>query len=99
MISISPVKINIKDARYLCISWDDGSESMLQLVNLRKSCPCASCISEKENKPATYIPLLSSAQLTVKDIKMVGNYAIQITWQDGHDTGIYTFDKLKEGKY
>lgn len=72
---------------------------MLQLSNLRKSCPCASCVAEKENKPLTYIPLLSTAQLTVKDIKMVGNYAIQIMWQDGHDTGIYTFDKLKEGKY
>lgn len=72
---------------------------MLQLSNLRKSCPCASCVAEKENKPSTYIPLLSTAQLTVKDIKMVGNYAIQIVWQDGHDTGIYTFDKLKEGKY
>ncbi len=72
---------------------------MLQLSNLRKSCPCASCVADKENRPATYIPLLSTAQLTVKDIKMVGNYAVQIVWQDGHDTGIYTFDKLKEGKY
>ncbi|NOS85692.1 MAG: DUF971 domain-containing protein [Ignavibacteria bacterium] len=98
-MNISPVKINIKDSRYLCINWDDGSESMLQLANLRKSCPCASCVAEKLNKPATYIPLLASAQLTIKDIKMVGNYAIQLVWQDEHDTGIYTFDKLKEGEY
>lgn len=81
------------------ISWDDGSESLLQLANLRKSCPCANCIAEKLNKPATYIPLLASPQLTLRDIKMVGNYAIQLVWQDGHDSGIYTFDKLKEGKY
>lgn len=98
-MNISPVKINIKDSRYLCISWDDGSESMLQLANLRKSCPCASCLAEKLNKPATYIPLLSTAQNTLKDIKMIGTYAIQLVWQDGHDTGIYTFDKLKEGEY
>lgn len=96
---ISPVKINIKDSRFLCISWDDGCESMLQLVNLRKGCPCASCVAEKLNKPSTYIPLLSSAQLTLKDIKMVGTYAIQLVWQDGHDSGIYTFENLKSGNY
>ncbi len=72
---------------------------MLQLANLRKNCPCANCLAERLNRPETYIPLLASAQLTVKDIKQVGSYAIQLTWQDGHDSGIYTYDKLKEGKY
>ncbi|MBN8586301.1 MAG: DUF971 domain-containing protein [Ignavibacteria bacterium] len=81
------------------IEWDDGSDSLLQLANLRKSCPCANCISEKLNKPATYIPLLASPQLTLKDIRIVGTYAVQLVWQDGHDSGIYTFEKLKENKY
>ncbi|MBZ0201716.1 MAG: DUF971 domain-containing protein [Ignavibacteria bacterium] len=98
-MNFSPVKINIRDSRYLCINWDDGSESMLQLANLRKSCPCASCVAEKLNKPASYIPLLASPQLTIRDIKMVGYYAVQIVWQDGHDSGIYTYEKLREGKY
>ena len=98
-MSAVPNKINIKDKRYLHIEWNDGSESMLLIANLRKSCPCASCLTEKANKASTYIPLLSTAQLTLKDIKAVGTYAIQLTWQDGHDSGIYTYDKLKEGKY
>jgi len=72
---------------------------MLQLANLRKSCPCANCLNDKLNRQETYIPLLSTAQLTVKGIEQVGAYAIRITWQDGHDSGIYTYDKLKEGKY
>jgi len=71
----------------------------LQLAKLRKSCPCAHCITERENKPGTYIPLLSSVQLTLVKIEMVGNYALKLIWQDGHEAGIYTFDKLKEGKY
>lgn len=96
---MQPVKINIKDKRYLHIEWDNGSESMLLLANLRKSCPCASCIADRANRGDTYIPLMSSVQLTVKGIEQVGSYAIRITWQDGHDTGIYTYDKLKEGKY
>ncbi|MBE2219534.1 MAG: DUF971 domain-containing protein [Ignavibacteria bacterium] len=81
------------------MKWDDGSESMLMLANLRKSCPCANCIADRNNRPETYIPLLSSAQLTLKEVKPVGSYAIQLVWQDGHDSGIYTYDKLKEGKY
>ena len=97
--STTPLKIKIKDSRYLYIQWDDSSETMLQLANLRKSCPCASCLTERLNRPATYIPLLASPQLTIKDIKQVGTYAIQLTWQDGHDSGNYTYDKLKEGKY
>ena len=72
---------------------------MIQLASLRKSCPCANCLNDNLNRPETYIPLLSSAQLTVKGIEQVGAYAIKITWQDGHDSGIYTYDKLKEGKY
>jgi DUF971 family protein len=96
---MQPVKINIKDKRYLHIEWDDGSESMLLLANLRKSCPCASCIADRANHAETYIPLMSSVQLTVKGIEQVGSYAIKLIWQDGHDTGIYTYDKLKEGKY
>lgn len=94
-----PNKINIKDNRYLHIEWSDDGESMLLIANLRKSCPCAACLTERANKTATYIPLLSSAQLTLKGIKAVGTYAIQLTWQDGHDSGIYSYDKLKEGKY
>lgn len=56
-------------------------------------------MNERLNKPNTYIPLYSSVQLSVKNIEIIGNYALRLTWQDGHDAGIYTFDKLKEGNY
>lgn len=81
------------------IAWDDKTESLLQLAKLRKNCPCAHCMNERLNKPNTYIPLYSSVQLSVKNIEIIGNYALRLTWQDGHDAGIYTFDKLKEGSY
>lgn len=96
---MQPQKISIKDKRYLHIAWDDGSESMLMLANLRKNCPCATCIAERTNRSTTVIPLLSTPQLSLADVKPLGTYAIQLYWQDGHNTGIYTYDKLKEGKY
>lgn len=93
---MTPKKISIKDKRYLYIVWDDDSEAMLTLNNLRRDCPCATCLNDRQNKPASYIPLLSSVQLTLIDIKAVGNYAIQLFWKDGHNSGIYSYDKLKE---
>jgi DUF971 family protein len=43
-----------------------------------------------------YIPLFAENQITVKSIDQVGNYAVQITWNDGHSTGIYEYHFLKK---
>ncbi|MCX7877408.1 MAG: DUF971 domain-containing protein [Ignavibacteria bacterium] len=94
-MSCVPEKISVKDKRYLFISWSDGSESMILLSSLRLNCPCAGCKHERENRPSSYIPLNTENQFTVKDIKPVGSYAIQIFWGDGHSTGIYSYEKLK----
>jgi DUF971 family protein len=72
---------------------------MILISNLRKHCPCANCLINRQNKPSTYIPLYSEPQLRIREIKPVGNYAIQIVWDDGHDSGIYSYDKLYENKY
>lgn len=92
---MTPQKISVKDKRFLQIEWDDGNQSLIALSTLRKNCPCANCLAEKDKKPSTYIPLLSSVQLTLANIKVIGNYAIQLFWQDRHDSGIYTYEKLK----
>jgi len=91
---MQPKKISIIDKRYLHIEWNDGSDSMIMLASLRKNCPCATCKGERDKQPATFIPLLSTASLTIKDIKPLGNYGIQLFWQDGHNTGIYTYESL-----
>jgi DUF971 family protein len=96
---VLPKKISIKDKRYLQLNWDDGSENMIALTILRKNCPCATCKGERDKQPATYMPLLSTASITLKDIKPIGTYGIQLFWQDGHDTGIYTYDSLKNWEH
>jgi len=93
---IAPKKIKVKDKRYLHIIWDDGNESLILLANMRKNCPCATCMMERENRASTYIPLYTESHFTIVDIKPVGTYAIQLFWQDGHNTGIYSYDKLKK---
>lgn len=86
----------------LSVTWADGKTSHYSLAFLRKACPCAGCRTERETpKPKT-----SPLSLTVlsKDISrateftnagLVGKYAIQIYWADGHNTGIYDFRYLR----
>jgi len=91
---MAPKKIKVINKK-LQIAWDDDSESLIPLVELRKYCPCANCVIERKNRPGNYIPLLSTMQITLKDIKVIGNYALLLTWGDGHDEGIYSYEFLK----
>ena len=96
---MKPKQIKIIDKTFLNITWDDDSESKIKLEYLRNECPCASCKGETILLK-TYKPVKTSSttpdMYKIKDIQTTGGYAIQITWKDGHDTGIYTWDYLKQ---
>jgi len=62
---------------------------------LRDSCPCATCKTEREELVKNLLPILKPGQFLITSIVPVGQYAIQITWGDGHATGIYPFDLLR----
>jgi DUF971 family protein len=96
---MSPKKIKIADKKSLEITWKDDSTGSIDLKYLRDQCPCASCKGEtillrtyRPPKPQMAIP----GMYNVKAIDQVGGYAIQITWKDGHNTGIYTWEYLKQ---
>lgn len=91
-----PKRIRLIDKKKLLIIWDDGNESVLELSELRKRCPCATCLAEREKQGKKYIPLFAENQITIKSIDQAGNYAVQITWNDGHNTGIYEYHFLKK---
>ena len=92
---MQPLKIKLLENKFLWIKWVDKSESKISLKKLREMCPCATCLSEREKQSKSYLPILLGSQLTVSNIEMVGSYAIQIKWEDGHSTGIYEFPFLK----
>ena len=91
-----PLQIKVIDNMYLYIKWDDGNNISIKLVNLRRDCPCAICNSDREQKGSKYIPIYSGEQLKIKNIHMIGNYAVGIDWADEHNTGIYDFAILKK---
>jgi DUF971 family protein len=81
----------------LAIAWNDGTESYLSLERLRRACPCAACGGEPdvmgniERPDVTY----SDASFRLRSFVLVGGYALQPTWEDGHGTGLYTFPFLQ----
>jgi len=83
----------------LRIDWDDGVSTFATWRHLRTNCPCASCIDDRA-KPPDPFKVLSTAEVaagapTPVAMKPVGQYAYQITWNDGHSTGIFTLENLR----
>ena len=91
---MSPTKIKIRDNEFLDITWSDGKTRSIKLSNLRNNCPCAVCIAEKDEWSKSYIPLYTLEQLKITKIEIIGNYALGIKWEDGHDTGLYDYNYL-----
>lgn len=81
----------------LAIKWSDGTEQFLRLDVLRRACPCAGCAGEKDIMGHVYrnVPQpLGPASYRLKRWTPVGGYGFQLFWEDGHNTGIYTWEYL-----
>lgn len=92
-----PVDIRYDNARQrLEISWADGQDSAYDYEFLRWKCPCASCAGEMgQPGELQLVETLRPEQYQLRSIELVGLYAVRPTWADGHDTGIYAFDRLR----
>jgi len=86
-----------RQGQQLELEWPDGHVTRYDFVTLRWLCPCAFCRGEAgipgwlDSKPT-----LTDSQTQLTDIQLVGSYALQPTWADGHHTGFYTFARLRE---
>jgi DUF971 family protein len=78
------------------ITWEDGTQTRYSGDQLRWACPCAECRGEAGMQGRlARVTQLSDAELRISDVKLVGQYALQIAFESGHATGIYTFSLLK----
>lgn len=99
-----PRNIDLKKDRGLTIEWEDGTTSYFSIAYLRRMSPSADMRNLREqiaSNPLTVLPRGSgrpgggAGGLVATDAQMVGNYAIQITFSDGHSTGIYSWEYLR----
>lgn len=82
------------------IGWSDGVRSAYSPRLLRDACPCATCREERAApKPKGLLTVLSPqelAPLSIAGMQPVGQYAYSVEFSDGHSSGIYTLDYLRE---
>lgn len=82
---------NHRVERKLRLRWDDGHEAKYPYAYVRGHCPCAEC--QGHFQPSSF-HLVPKANLV--RVELVGAYALNLQWDDGHDTGIYTFRRLRD---
>ena len=102
-ISLSPadIAVNLKQ-KEVKITWQDGYESSYTLDQLRRNCPCATCNEIRNQANTDPLRVLTADQVTANSelesenpVQVVGNYALQFFWADGHRSGIYAYQYLR----
>ena len=98
------VKVRVSSGEGVDIVWSDAHASHYDFAYLREICPCATCREERDKRGkfdtqtaagSTALPMFKP-KVTARAATAVGNYAIQIEFTDGHSTGIFSFDYLRE---
>lgn len=100
MAAIIPTNITLNQTTgHLIIDWSDGRSCRYPVGPLRVACPCVECRGGHERMARQYDPeslndLVPDRDYQIERLEIVGNYALQFHWNDGHHTGIYTWDYL-----
>jgi DUF971 family protein len=95
---VYPVSLTVEGGDRLVIVWNDSVRNEFTWATLRKNCPCAGCRTEREQPPAMFPILKMEEAQPPKPLRIepVGRYAYQFHWNDGHESGIYTFEMLRK---
>ena len=91
-----PVPTEIKlhqGSRLLEVAYDDGQVFKLRCELLRVYSPSAEV---QGHGPGQRVLQIGKEKVNIKEIQPIGNYAVKLVFDDGHDTGLYTWDYLRE---
>ena len=92
----APTNIRALQAEQILeLTWDPAQIDRLDYRHLRGECPCASCVDEW-----THVRRIDPSQIR-EDIRLegmepVGSYAVRLSWNDGHSSGLYTWESLQK---
>lgn len=96
-----PAHVDVSLREGVTITWNDGHTSHYSIAALRAACPCATCHDLHRTgapQPAAppLLPLYQPTGATLEGVKPVGRYALQFLFSDRHNTGIYTWEYLRQ---
>ena len=91
----APTGVELDRERGLTLQWPDGATARFGLEDLRVNCPCAACRGRREQGLDAWPGPGAPQPLRAESAELVGAWGIRITWNDGHDTGIYAWGILR----
>ncbi len=91
----TPVEMGSVADKTFTVTWSDGHQSRYTWLNLRVNCPCAACAGEWRYRPPKLRAEDVQPGIRAMSVARVGAYALRFVWSDGHNTGIYTFNSLR----
>ena len=92
----TPTRIQIEEGERVVLTWEERPATTISARRLRAACQCASC-REPSGRAATEAVLGGDRPIRIRETHLVGAYAMNFVFEpDGHGTGIYTFDMLRE---
>lgn len=92
---MEPVQIIEENEREISILWSDEAETRYNAAQLRRNCPCASCVNEWTGEKILKAESVSD-DIVIDSTSVVGRYALNFHFSDGHETGIYSFQFLRK---
>ena len=92
---IEPLQIVEENDSEISIKWSDDVETKYKAAELRRTCPCAGCVNEWTGEKILKAESVAD-NINFSHISIVGRYALNFHFSDGHDTGIYSFKYLRE---
>ncbi len=90
---VKPKAVELGDS--ISITWEDGQKSVYSYKYLRGECPCAACVDEMSGR-RTLDKSKIPESIRAFDYMEVGHYGMQFAWDDGHFTGIYSYELLRK---
>lgn len=90
-----PESIDVDRNAGVTFSFLDGHVARFDLMRLRLGCPCATCRSLRERGEDSWPRPGSPVPLRIESAALCGAWGLIITWNDGHDTGIFPFESLR----
>jgi len=95
-MTVQPTNLSLFEG-VLTIEWSDKTARRYDVSELRNACPCATCNTERErSEQRPYEPAAAAEDLNIRQMLPVGNYAYNIRFTDGHETGIFTLELLQK---
>lgn len=90
----TPTEIDVDREHGLTLTWADATTTRFELEELRVNCPCAECRGRRDQGRPVWPTPTSPVPLQIVDAQLVGAWGVSLVWNDGHSTGIYSWELL-----